>query len=274
MKNKNLNEQTGTAWCSHCLAQHPFQYCSAVGKPCNTNFNIQNISCAACTALFPSYSTGLTDNCNQPGQPCHNPINPWTGGKGQAQAPQSPQADKRPNTFSGTDGKPVRVNESQLKNIIKEALREQHTKLLREANQPQNQTSSKPKSCYRIDAGGCLKCSPKECNKKTTPCKYSTPDCKTPKPTNESKMLNEEVTCADQFLFEMDLCDQTTANGSAAELACDQGAAANYSTCKAGGYSIGGNPRGEDMISTKTKGMTSWGSNGGGFPHPKDNPQG
>ena len=31
--------------------------------------------------------------------------------------------------------------------------------------------------CYRIDAGGCLQCPPSECNKKTTPCKYRTPQC-------------------------------------------------------------------------------------------------
>tara|TARA_R110000824_G_scaffold378430_4_gene569981 strand:- start:363 stop:800 length:438 start_codon:yes stop_codon:yes gene_type:complete len=33
-------------------------------------------------------------------------------------------------------------------------------------------------SCYRLDAGGCIKCPSHECNKTNTPCKYFTPACK------------------------------------------------------------------------------------------------
>jgi hypothetical protein len=35
----------------------------------------------------------------------------------------------------------------------------------------------KPKACYRIDAGDCIKCPERECNKKTTPCKFREPSC-------------------------------------------------------------------------------------------------
>ena len=52
--------------------------------------------------------------------------------------------------------------------------------------------NSNQKTCYRIDAGGCLKCNSSECNKKTTPCKYSTLQaCKKDKDNNGS--LNENV---------------------------------------------------------------------------------
>ena len=50
-------------------------------------------------------------------------------------------------------------------------------------------SSNKPaptKTCYRIDAGDCIKCPARECNKKTTPCKYKTPACKGAQSTNEA----------------------------------------------------------------------------------------
>ena len=78
-------------------------------------------------------------------------------------------------------------------------------KALKEATQQQDQTSPKPKGCYRIDAGGCIKCPKKECNKKTTPCKYRTPDCEDPKPTNE-----QHSTLSPQLEICCDWCDTQT----------------------------------------------------------------
>jgi hypothetical protein len=48
--------------------------------------------------------------------------------------------------------------------------------------------------------------------------------------------LKEAVSCVDQFHHEMGLCDANTIDGSAAELACDQGAMSNYKTCRDGGF--------------------------------------
>ena len=56
--------------------------------------------------------------------------------------------------------------------------------LLFEGVQSPKTSQSPTKDCYKIDAGGCLKCSPEECNKKTTPCIYPTDMCKD-KPTDD-----------------------------------------------------------------------------------------
>jgi hypothetical protein len=77
------------------------------------------------------------------------------------------------------------MNWKNLKNIIRKELQEDRQPL----DEPRKYTSKDTKGgtnnnvaqggpasfqCYRIDAGDCIQCPKRECNKKTTPCKYRT----------------------------------------------------------------------------------------------------
>jgi len=121
-----INEQPGTPWCSYCHQSHPPNYCAAGGRPCNANFNKDALSCQACKNLFPSNNTStINANCNQQGQPCYTPGGTWVSpGKGWAKADQNIQARKRPNTYDGTDGRKIKIGESELINIIKRTINE------------------------------------------------------------------------------------------------------------------------------------------------------
>ena len=76
-----------------------------------------------------------------------------------------------------------RASKSKSKNI-----KRLNESILFEGVQAPNTSQAPTKDCYRKDAGGCLKCSPEECNKKTTPCIYPTDMCKDrPTDDNETK---------------------------------------------------------------------------------------
>ena len=75
------------------------------------------------------------------------------------------------------------MNWKNLKNIIRKELKEDRQPLDEPRKYVSNDTKGTPKGaqggpasfqCYRMDAGDCIKCPKKECNKKTTPCKYRT----------------------------------------------------------------------------------------------------
>ena len=81
------------------------------------------------------------------------------------------------------------MNWKELKNLIRKELQEdrqpldeprKYIKKDTKKGTDDNGAQGGPASfqCYRIDAGGCIKCPSSECNKKTTPCKYKTPACK------------------------------------------------------------------------------------------------
>lgn len=141
-----INEQPGTAWCATCNSIHGPTYCGGSGKPCNPNFDKDNLSCSACRNLFASTGTmqpSLVNNhCKQPGQPCHGQIT-RTLSKGEAwdTSNSNMQAKMGGGKGRGRGRNVVKLRESDLKSVVNRVLNE------REMEEASNPVCPNPVSC-------------------------------------------------------------------------------------------------------------------------------